>query len=1220
MASYQNDANKGGYEPINSNGIHPTDKGKSTKKWIISGVVVVVVGIILAVAFHKPAGASTNAAMAKSGLPLNDDGSIMLFDKLKRFVMEDYDAKPNFASFLPGVAGFFGKPVWAFYVNRGQAIATFGIGTKDYPMLEFNAANKAYQVTPYIGFRTFVRGTRTGAASSLTGSSFQVEPFSPANSRNLDDSEDDADKPKRILYVGTNEAEIQEVDGVHGLTTTVKYFVLPETNFGALIRRATFSNTGSDDLQLEILDGLANMEPSGGPLDTMLKSMGRTLEGWFGVYHADDTLTMPFYKMSTEPGDGAKVTIEEKGNYCLSFIESSDTKADLLPIVFDKDKVFGKATSMDLPLGLQAASVGDLLDGKQYGDAKTSSAFAAVRSVTLKPGESITVASVYGRADHIEEVPGIAEVVTAPGFVDKKFARARTMISELTIGVETNTTNPLFDTTVQQMFLDNSLRGGIPHVLGNVDSDATYDEDPGVKIFHTFSRIHGDLERDYNAFDIDPAYFSQGPGNYRDIAQNRRNDVTFFPRMGGFDVKQFLSFVQADGYEPLTVEAQVYIFSDPAKAEKVAKEVATDAKSAEILGNVLKGGPFRPGQLFELSDQLNINRTDDNELFVNTIMAAAEDHAMGVFGQGYWADHWDYYMDLIDAYLAIFPDKEESLMYDNDLRYFFSTATVQPRSKKYVLDYTYDGKSKHVIQLDATYYDEDKAKEQEEFRSNTTGLLGIEASWQRTKDGVTFKSSPIAKLFLLGSIKFAMRDAWGMGIEYEGGRPGWMDSMNGLPGMVGSGMPETYEMLLLLKYVKKVVDKYDRKVTIPTELGEMITTVESSLDKLEKAKYMDTFPLPHDVPQPLFEYWDEVATARENYRDDVETYFSGNTTTYTSKKLSVMLKRWIDEVELGIERAHDFGTSGFGDDGTSGVPSCYFSYDITEWETTGSYNSQGLPLANAKAMKVGVFPMFLEGPVRYMKTIQDDEKKMTDMYERVLTSGLRDEELKMYFVSASLKGQSYDMGRQIAFPPGWLENQSIWLHMSYKYYLQLLRGKLYEQFFSEFKGGGILPYMDPEVYGRPLTECSSFIASSAFPDPSLHGMGFVARLSGSTAEFLDMYQLMFYGPNMFYLNKSDELEFKLVPALPQWLFVDEESDGEAILDEDGQYTVSFKLFGEVLITYHNPDGSNLYGVPPKKYEIVLKDGSVETIDDDFVPTELALKIRTKNVISIEAYF
>ena len=131
---------------------------------------------------------------------------------------------------------------------------------------------------------------------------------------------------------------------------------------------------------------------------------------------------------------------------------------------------------------------------------------------------------------------------------------------------------------------------------------------------------------------------------------------------------------------------------------------------------------------------------------------------------------------------------------------------------------------------------------------------------------------------------------------------------------------------------------------------------------------------------------------------------------------------------------------------------------------------------------------------------------MKDTYDRVLESGLRDDELKMYFLSASLKGQTYDMGRQIAFSPGWLENQSIWMHMSYKYYLQLLRGKMYDQFFSEMKGGGILPFMDPKVYGRSLMECSSFIASSAFPDPSIHGKGFLARLSGSTAEFLSIWK------------------------------------------------------------------------------------------------------------------
>jgi hypothetical protein len=89
-----------------------------------------------------------------------------------------------------------------------------------------------------------------------------------------------------------------------------------------------------------------------------------------------------------------------------------------------------------------------------------------------------------------------------------------------------------------------------------------------------------------------------------------------------------------------------------------------------------------------------------------------------------------------------------------------------------------------------------------------------------------------------------------------------------------------------------------------------------------------------------------------------------------------------------------------------------------------------------------------------MKTINDDKVALRNMYGKVLASGLRDDHLKMYTVSANLAGQSYDMGRMMAFAPGWLENQSVWLHMSYKYYLQLLRGKLYTEFFSEMRGGG----------------------------------------------------------------------------------------------------------------------------------------------------------------------
>ncbi len=695
---------------------------------------------------------------------------------IDRYVLEDYDAKPTFSSFLPAVAGIFGKPVWSFYVNRGQAVASFGFVSKDYPILEFNAANKAYQLTPYIGFRTFFKGTRGGKQ-------FMSEPFSPVNARNLDSPVDQDDLPKRVMFVGANECEIREIDSENGLTTSVTYIVLPEEDFGALVRRTNITNTGDEPVTLSVLDGLAKLEPVGGKLDYALKEMGRTLEGWMGVYQAGSGTTMPFYRMSTEPSDSASVKIELAGHYLLSFLESSKSKASLLPIVYDTNAVFGSDTSLLEPDGLKASSVGEMLSKPQFGQARTSSGFAAIEKITIAPGESISIASFYGKTETIEEVLPIADHVTKAGYVEQKFTQARTMIDALTSSVETNTTSHLFDGAVKQMFLDNSLRGGMPVVLGNVDEASkysNYDEDDRVKVFHVFSRIHGDLERDYNAFVIQDTYFSQGHGNFRDVAQNRRDDVTFTPRVASFDVQMFLSFIQADAYEPLTVEAVIYFIDDPNVAAEIAAESTGDPESSRILTEVLNGGSFRPGQLFKLIEELDITITVPREKFIDRILAASTDLPMGTFGQGYWGDHWDYYIDLVDSYLAIYPDGEESLMYDKELRYFFSTATVKPRSEKYVVSLTYDGKSEHILQLESTEFDTDKEEEQDQFKSDKTGIIGFDAYWQRTPNGGdAFTSSPIAKLFLLGTIKFATRDAWGMGIEYEGGRPGWNDAMNG---------------------------------------------------------------------------------------------------------------------------------------------------------------------------------------------------------------------------------------------------------------------------------------------------------------------------------------------------------------------------------------------------------------------------------------------------------
>ena len=78
-------------------------------------------------------------------------------DAQYRFVFDGYHHRSPFASFLPGVAGRFGIPLWVLYVNRGQAIASFGIESKDSAILEFQPANKAYQQVSTHGFRTFYK-------------------------------------------------------------------------------------------------------------------------------------------------------------------------------------------------------------------------------------------------------------------------------------------------------------------------------------------------------------------------------------------------------------------------------------------------------------------------------------------------------------------------------------------------------------------------------------------------------------------------------------------------------------------------------------------------------------------------------------------------------------------------------------------------------------------------------------------------------------------------------------------------------------------------------------------------------------------------------------------------------------------------------------------------------------------------------------------------------
>lgn len=120
-----------------------------------------------------------------------------------KFIVEDYTGMPAFTSFLPGLSGIRGIPVWSFYTNRGQGISSFGIHDKGNAMMEFNPANTAYENTPIKGFRTFVR---------VDGSYF--EPFCAY-----------APQAKRRMEIEKNVFSICEES--NGLKVTVSYCTLP---------------------------------------------------------------------------------------------------------------------------------------------------------------------------------------------------------------------------------------------------------------------------------------------------------------------------------------------------------------------------------------------------------------------------------------------------------------------------------------------------------------------------------------------------------------------------------------------------------------------------------------------------------------------------------------------------------------------------------------------------------------------------------------------------------------------------------------------------------------------------------------------------------------------------------------------------------------------------------------------------------------------------------
>jgi len=1089
---------------------------------------------------------------------LKDDG---------RFIIENYNFSKPFSSFFPGIAGLYGIPMWVFYVNRGQGICSFGINSKDQPILEFLPANKAYQMVFQRGFRTFIKIKDKNKI-------VYYEPFQNSISNLIF-------KRNNRMIINFCDLGLEEENLSLGLKVKVNYFTIPSDNFAGLVRVLSIENTSRKNREIELIDGLPIVAPYG-LTNMFLKKLSRTIEAWMGVENLNNKA--PFYRLKVDPTDRPEVIHIKKGNFYLSFYKQG-RKINILKPIVDPECIFGRVTDLSFPY-LFLKNNNFNYPNKQITQSKTPCAFSYLK-INLERNQEFVLHGIFGNMDHIGRLNKNINRIARADYLELKRKENNEIIESIMQNATTASSSHAFNLYSKGTFLDNVIRGGLPITL-----DRERDE-----VIHVYSRKHGDLERDYNKFLTQPTYFSQGNGNFRDTNQNRRNSIFFNPELKDSDVLNFFNLIQLDGFNPLVVKGMSYHIEDEGKITKILRDYLDD-HSENLLRSFLSK-PFYIGELFMFLEEHNINIMGDRDEFIKKVLSFSVKQEEAEHKEGFWTDHWTYNLDLLEAYLAVYPEKLKEILLDKkEFTFYDDYWIVNPRSKKYVL---YFGRPR---QLNSVAFCKEKQMMIEERK--------IELNKVRTEfgKGSIYKTNLLQKLICIIINKLASLDSFGVGIEMEAGKPNWYDALNGLPAIFGSSISETMELKRLILFIKKSLEVKDcggdflakgRKIKLAEEILNFYNGIDNLLLSQE-----------NDSQEDDFNFWDKSYSLKEEYRKQIVFGLSGKEEEIELSDFIDFLNRSLKKVEKAITKSYNPQDKTY---------NTYFINEIDKFERIRE-DKEGIFIKPLK-FKQKALPLFLEGFVHALKIIEGIKEKKV-IYESVRKSKLFDRALGMYKVNAPLGNQPEEIGRARTFTPGWLENESIWLHMEYKYLLELLEAGLYDEFYKDFFKI-LIPFQNPQRYGRSILENSSFLVSSAFLDKKLHGNGFVARLSGSTSEFLHIWLLMNVGNKLFFVDNNGELFLKFRPVLHKDLFTRKKlklnfnCDKEVVIDKD---CYAFNFLGGTLVVYHNPKRLNTYGRNSSKIrKIILEDrqGNKVEINSDLISQEYSYDVRSGKFSRIDLY-
>ena len=1068
------------------------------------------------------------------------------------FVIENYNLAKPFANFFPGIAGQYGIPLWVFYVNRGQCIASFGTKDKDHAISEFFPANKSWQLTSILGFRTFLK----------LASNKKFIFYEPFHNGYLSGNF----RLRNEMLITSYDLTIREENISLGLEIEINYFPVPDECFAALARIVKIKNTSGKKKNIQFLDGLPLIIPYG-VNNYLLKKLSRTAEAWMKASHISNCAA--FYKLDVDPTDRPEVVFVKAANFYASFAK---------PII-DPSCIFGHRLNFDYPYNFLKEKEFKY-PKNQIGESKTPSAMS-VTDLELKPGEEKSYFCLFGNIRSLKLLNSCLKRIKKQEYLMSKKRQNQEIIQKLQNDINTESNLSEFNCYCRQTYLDNVIRGGYPIIFNLAKNQK--------QVFYLYLRKHGDLERDYNKFHIQPTYFSQGNGNFRDIVQNRRSDIWFNPEIEDSNLITFLNLIQTDGFNPLIVKGLQFHLKDKENFKNSCAGLLSQKDLDKLLAFLDR--PYTPGCIASFIEENNltlnpVRNTDSQgrnkisngvkvskDAFLNTLMVNSikeedaqhklpEHHGAG----GFWTDHWFYCLDLLESYLELYPEKLREVLFEKrEFKFFDNVFVVRPRREKYVI---YEGK---VRQLEALEFNAAKADMQNQRQT--------QAHWTRTDygKGEIYQTTLITKLLCILVNKLTSLDPFGCGIEMEANKPNWYDALNGLPALLGSSICETMELKRLIVFLKESLKEQQnlKEIHLFEDLYNFLTQVGDLLEK-----QIDEFS-----------FWDKSYFLKEEYRQKTKNGVSVKESEIDKDYLLGFLDKALDKVDSGIKNAFEPANN---------LYCAYFINEVSEYEIKDG-------IIYPRKFNQKRLPLFLEAQVHALK-IQKDKLASRKIYEAVKKSQLYDKKLKMYKVTGDLSEAPYEIGRCRAFSRGWLENESIWLHMEYKYILELLEAGLYKEFYSEFKNI-LVCFQNPKQYGRSILENCSFLVSSVFSDKSLIGTGFVARLSGSTAEFLHIWRIMNVGQKPFFLNDKGKLNLRFAPVLAGWLFKKDKTYG-------------FNFLSTIKVTYHNPARKDTFGknsVSVKSISFKDKDGKDVQISSDTLPAPYAEQVRSRLISNIDIF-